>query len=417
MKLKYGPYSPSRLETGNCGFSFYHQYVERDESLRRTSNVPQARGSIVHDVFEAMTNAFKENRQYKFNVGDLDKMLEQGLERNPEGKQAIEDLDLRLETLRSLGQYPAGYSALEEIREMIRGYAENPPEKLNADSGVEERLAVKLVDGQFEECSYDDPDALMRGRADIRTISDDTTVMTVYDHKTQMNIEPADTFQFGCYAWVLSKIYPFIQKFETIHHFPRYKHYTAPFIWTKDHLAEVEAGILDRIAFIENRTTWEPTPHYGCQYCPIAYKCPAISDVKYDDFGKIVEWDKQSMKIMGQVERAVAVAGKIEVFSQLINEGNKELREFVKDAGPIALPGKVFDYFDKEDVDWTLVNKSMKQEVMEVFRKHGVDPAKYMGFSATFSKKIWFESNEALVKELAALMPRKKSTEFRGKKM
>lgn len=417
MKLKYGPYSPSRLETGNCGFSFYHQYVNPDPAMKGVATVPQARGSIVHDVFEAMTKAFIANPDCKFTEGDVSQMLQDGLERNPGSTEAMKELDVRLETLRALGHYPAGYSALEEIREMIQGYATNPPAKINQDSGVEERLAVKLVDGQFVECDYNDPDAFMRGRADIRTISDDTTTMTVYDHKTQMNIEPPDTFQFGCYAWVLSKIYPFIQRFESIHHFPRYRHYTHPFIWTKEHLEGIEATIMDRVSFIENRQTWEPTPHYGCQYCPVAYKCPAISDVKYDDFGKIVEWDKQSMKTMGQVDRAVAVAGKIEVFSQLVSEGNKELREFVKQAGPIALPGKVFDYFPKEDVDWTKVNKSMKTEVMEVFKKHGVDPAKYMGFSATFSKGIWYEANEALVKELAALMPRKKSTEFKGKKM
>jgi RecB family exonuclease len=55
MNLKYGPYSPSRLEVGNCRYSFRRQYIDENRSNIKTESLPQARGSVVHEMFEHIT--------------------------------------------------------------------------------------------------------------------------------------------------------------------------------------------------------------------------------------------------------------------------------------------------------------------------------------------------------------------------
>lgn len=420
MKLKFGPYSPSRLDTGICGYAFHKQYITKE--AKSPENLPQARGSAVHEVFEMITKKMVENPNYVFSQDEVRQWVTEAINRHP----------------------PA-YEEIDAIHTMAREFIRKPPKILTSDAGIELKLAIKWKknpDGSFatyqdvvnmfdwkskepiptqvtrplfEECDYNDPEAFARGRADILLISDDTTKAIIYDHKTQPNIEEADTFQMGFYAWVISRYYPFLSEISTIMHFARYAYYSDPYVWTKENLYQIENQVLDRVHNIESRTEWGAVPNNKCQYCPILTKCPAMQEfVQVDESGH-VRTRAESYKIF-DTQHAVKIAGLINVLENVLETAKDELKVFVKHANfPIAIPGKVYEYRSSEEsINWDKANKDLRPSLLEIFKKYNVDPMLFMGFSQTFSKSVWMLENEALVKELAAILPRKKETTFKG---
>lgn len=407
MKLKYGPYSPSRLETATCGYAFKRQYIDREPGLRHLESLPQARGSAVHEVLEKMTQ-----RMCGAGVPSVEGLL---------GEATFAEHELKAWVTEAVIRHPAAYSDVAEIMEMVRLYSQKRPPLLVADAKTELRFAVKLVGGEFEECGYDDPEAWYRGRADIMFLSDDTTEALVYDHKTQPNIEEADTPQMGFYAWVIKKTHPFLSKVKTQLHFVRYGKYSDPVEWDDAALARVEDDITTKVAIIESRTTWDPTPHKGCQYCPFVAECPAMADlIEVDKASGNYRVKHNNLKILGETTKAVKLAGYVNVMEEILDRARKELKEFVKFAqAPIAIPGKIFEFrASEEKVDWDKVNKSgeIREKAYKIFEKYGLDPKMFMGFSQTISKGVWLCDSETLLKELAALFPRHRETTFRGYK-
>lgn len=419
MDLKYGPYSPSRLDTGLCGYSFFKQYIDPNRDKKRKENLPQARGSAVHEVFEYITEKMIKNPSCSFSHDEI-----------------------RDVTNKAINRHPAAYEEIDSINSMARDYIRRPPKVLTKDAEIELKLAIKwkkdadgnfmtyedqsvIIDGKpavrpvFEECDYDDKEAFARGRADILLISDDTTKAIIYDHKTQPNMEEADTFQMGFYAWVISRYYPFLTEISTILHFARYGVYSAPIEWTPEQLWQIETQVLDRVHNIESRDQWDAVPNNKCQYCPFIASCPAMQEfVTIDEATGNYRVNVAGFKILHDVNKAVKVAGLINVMEEAVKIAKDELRTYIKNSGaPIAIPGKVYEYRGSEGIDWTKVNGKLREKAYAIFEKHGIDPKLFMGFSQTFSKGVWMTENEQLVKELAELFPRKLETEFKGWKM
>ena len=412
MKLKYGPYSPSRLDTATCGYLFSKQYVEK--VLPRTENLPQARGSAVHEVFEQITACFKEN------------------------KYVFSDKQVRKWCADAVNNHPASYMEVDEVLEMAQKYISTPPAIVTEDAEIELKMAVKplinekgewatyqdtttfegesLTRYKFVECDYEDPEAIGRGKADIFMVSDDTTTGLVYDHKTQPNIEEADTFQMGFYAWVTKMKYPFLDEIHTVLHFARYGKYSNPYVWTAQDLWKIEDQLLTRIGIIESRTFWSAVPYKNCQYCPIIAECPAMKEHVVIDETGARKIHPTSLKVLGDTHKAVKVAGTLTVMQEFVKEASKEVREHVKDFGPIALPGKVYEYRADEGIDWDKVNKFKREQVYAIFEKHDIDPKSFMSFNQTASKSVWMTQNENLVKELSDILPRKISNRFDGYK-
>jgi len=413
MNLKYGPYSPSRLETAVCPYSFYRQYVDENK-VRRTEGAAQARGSIVHEIFEVLTERMKSHPGKVCEVS------------NAEINTMISD---------SLSRHPAAMSEVQDIKSMIEKYLEKPPRILMSDASLEMRLAVKMTEAGWVQADYDDPEAFVRGRADIFMVSDDTTTGYLYDHKTQPNKEEADTFQLGVYAWVISKIYPFLDEIRTILHFARYGHYSNHVVWVKNeeireaviaggdidpnfvvNLASVEDELMTRIHAIENIASWDALPHKGCQYCPVVKECPQFKEMfGFDEEGRLTV--KDPFAIMGDTNRAVKVAGHLTVIEAFEKKLKEDLREHVKNSSPVAIPGKLYCFKTEEVIDWDASNKRLKNRLYDVFEKYGIDPKEYMGFSQTFSKSLPFHKDENFVKDVLELLPRKISSEFRGVKI
>lgn len=390
MQLKYGPYSPSRLETAVCGYNFFRQYIDENRPPR-TEGLAQARGSALHEVFEKITPLIAK------------------------GYQEISDGQVRQWVAEAIQRHPAAYEETGLILDMVSKYLACPP-LLEPDAEVEKLIGIKLTENGFEQCDYNDPEAYARGRADIMMLDANGDVATIIDHKTQPNIEDADTFQMGFYAWVLKKTYPFLKEIRTVLHFARYGKYSPEFVWTEERLAAVESEILTRISVVEGRTSWEATPNRLCQYCQFKSECPALSGVVERTPDGHVRPKPESLKILGDTYQAARLAGVVGVLEDVVGEIKDELKTHVKQSNsPVASADRVFDFFPTEGVDWDKVNKHLKVQVYEVFEKHGVDPRNYMSFGQTASRSVWMLGNKDLLEELSFVLPKKVATEFRGK--
>lgn len=398
MILKYGPYSPSRLEVANCPYAFYKQYVDPDRSLLKMESLPAARGSVVHEVFEQITRVL---------VGMVPNHANESI---PISEPALSSF-----LVDAVNRHPAAYQDIETIKSMINLYMLRPPKVLTRDASVELRMAVSHNGTRFTECGYDDPAAVARGRADIMLVTDDMSTALVYDHKTQPNIEEADTFQLGFYSWVILMTHPWFESVQTILHFARYGKYSEPYVWTRNDLRGIEDEIMTRISIIESKTTWDAVPHKGCQYCPVLNSCPVMKELyEFDAHGQLIS--KGALNIFGgSTADAVKMAQYLQVFEELVKRLKDELKRHVTNYGPVAIHGKRYDFSPDEKVDWDRVNKTLKNQAYEVFQKYGIDPRDYMGFSQTFSTGIWRLGNEELINELN--FPRKISSEFRGHKI
>jgi len=410
--LKYGPYSPSRLETATCPYSFYRQYIDKERRVTRREGVPQARGSAVHEVFEHLTHLMRSNLN---------------------GHITISSDEIQKLVTEAVIRHPAAYPEVKEILDMAMGYLNHPPKILTTDAEIELKVAVKLDPDGFKECSYDDPEAFVRGRADIMVMSDNVDKVYLYDHKTQPNIEGADTFQLGLYAWVISKVHPYLNEIHTILHFARYASYSADCIWVKNDevrqrlleredvdpkyvlsLTDIEQEIMARISIIEGTRSWdEAIPHKNCQYCPVMSECPVVKEVLEFDGEGIPHM--KAFSILKDTGRAVKVAGYLNLFEELVKGFKEDLKEHVSYSGtPISIPGKTYCFRSSESVDWDHVNKKLKNKAYAIFEEYGIDPRQFMSFNQTASKSVWLLGNEELVKKLSEIFTRKVSTEFRG---
>lgn len=409
MKLKYGPYSPSRLEAAVCGYRFKKEYLERDPKAR-TQSLVQSRGAAVHEVLESLTNIFKKNPEHPFT---------------PE--------DLRQLTTEAVTRHPNAYEQVDTILRCAEMYLKRPPATLTSDAETELRLAIKLEEGKFVECDYDDPKAFARGRADVMMISDDTTTALVYDHKTQMNIEEADTFQMGFYAWVISKIYPFLREVHLVLHFAQYGYYSKPIKyltkWNEEDMKElseedryqyrslekIEQEILTRVSIVENKEDWGPNPNNLCQYCSYAMECPLLLErFSAGEDGEIQPAALPTLITDESSARKVACA--VHVIDNYVAHLKKQLKSYTAKNPPVLLGGFFYGHKPSFGYDWDYLNKKGRKEVLEVFKKHNIESKDWMVFSSTGSKKIFKHANKDFVRELMSVLPEKTTTKFGGYK-
>lgn len=394
-EIKYGPYSPSRLDTARCPYSFYRQYLDPERPQERgPGSLAQERGSALHEILEKITQQMCR-KETEFT-----------------GQQ------LREWTAEAIQKYPAAYEESGEILEMAKLYIRKPPKMLTEDAQTELRFGLKWDRNKFVECGYFSPDAFARGRADIFMVSDDLTIGYIIDHKTQPNIEEASTFQMGFYAWVTSKIHPYLKEIRTVLHFSRYGCYSEEYTWTKDMLEAVEDDILTRIMIVEGIQEWVAVPNDHCQYCDFIAECPRMGKyVQKTEQGYVKSVDNSSLKILGDTQKAVEVAGLVHLIEEFSGIAKKELRQYVKKSGPVAIPGRVFEYRPKEAINWEKANKACRDAVYEVFAKHKIDVRQFMAFSQKATSPVWLIENRKLIEELSKVLPRKVSSEFGAHKI
>jgi hypothetical protein len=389
--MKYNPYSPSRLDVATCGYSFINEYGQA-ERIKRES-IASARGTAAHEVLERISKEIVN------------------------GRQSFSQEEVREWIIQAVTRHPAAYAEIDEIFKIANLYVNRPINFTWKDVRTEQNLAVttnSLWSGTWDECAYDDPKAIVRGRIDLTMISEDGNSAIIYDHKTQFNVETADIFQMGVYAWIVWKIYPFLQNISTVLHFARWGMYSQMYTWNIEDLKAIENEMLSRIEVIERRTTWEATPHKNCNYCHFIAKCPAMADfITVDESGNFrVLMD--NLEILGDTSKAVKLAGIKRIIDEWSNKIEHKLKAHVEFAGPIAIPGVIYEYRAEEKIDYDYATKKQLDEYVEICRAHDENPLKYMSLNATSSKTVWRCGKEQFVGALSKLFKRKTSTTFKG---
>jgi len=405
--MKYGPYSSSRLDSATCGYLFYNTYVNPKKERGKVRTLPQDRGSAVHDILEYMTNQYKHDINYRFFTVPSDNKLD----------RPTPTKEMTTVIQNAVNKYPASFQQLDVLENCALRYARRRPDNIDSDTGVELMLAVKDEGGELVQAEFDDPKAIMRGKIDLLFFSDDAKGAKIIDHKTQMNIEEADTFQMGVYAWLTSKCHPWLEHIESSLYFAQYGVYSNPVIWTKEDLARMEDEILSKIDIVEARDNWDPCPNYHCQYCDLVGECPALKGMVdvHPETG-FIKVKEDNVEVLGDTAKAIILGQRIKVLETYVTQAKKNLKEHVKNFGPISLPGLVYEFRDKEDLDWAKATKK-RHELKAILEKHSIDPVEYMGFSSTVSKGLALIENDLAKKEFFEAVPRKVSTTFRGYKM
>lgn len=405
--MKYAPYSSSRLDTAICGYQFFHTYVEPRLDKKKVRSLPQDRGSAVHEILEYMSKKYKENIEHPFFT-----VVEGNRFDRPKPTEEMQKV-----IQRAVNMYPASYQQIDVLEHCAMTWARRRLDTIDSETGVELMLAVKREGDDFVQCDFEDPEAILRGKIDLMFFNEDATGATIIDHKTQMNIEDADTFQMGVYAWLTSKCYPWLTEIESSLYFAQFGKYSEPVSWDKEDLDRMGDEIMARIEIVEAKNNWDACPHHNCQYCDFVAECPALKDlVEYDKETGAVMIRNDNTDILGDTNKAVYLGQMIKVMETYTKAAKKSLREHTKEFGPISIPGTLYEHRSKEDIDWKKANK-IKEKLWKIMEDHNVDPLNFVGFSSELSKHIAFVDDDKLRKEFFDAIPRKMTTTFKGYKM
>ncbi len=295
--------------------------------------------------------------------------------------------------------------------EAARCYMMNPPYNLDTILGTEEQIAVKWSEDKWITCDWNDKDAFARGKIDLLMI-DDNNIATIIDHKTQMYICTADTFQMGFYAWMVKQAYPYVEGVRTMLHFcnPSLNFYSKPFLWSNDDLKNHLDHIKVAIGIAENMTEHPAIPNHNCQYCPIKMECPKLKDIRRR---------KTTMKraVKGPLLSAKEARDHAEVIT-VLDENTKmmksSLKTFVQEIGSVQLPGLEYAMIPSDSYSVPLENK---KKLIELLGSCGLDPYAFLDFSATNLKKIWRSVNSDQLGKIEELLLPVKKTSFRSRKI
>lgn len=202
--------------------------------------------------------------------------------------------------------------------------------------GHEEKLAV---DDEFDECEFSD--ASYRGILDVIDIEGTHCVVT--DWKSQPHIiakgELDDPIGYGVpeqltgYAWLASKMYPYLETFEVRIFYLRYGFYHAT-DRSLDDLDDYEHVLLMNEQKISEIDSWDPIPGKQCQYCDFIHICPLATDTSLPP-----EMDDKNIT----QAQAVNMAQRVSVMDSLSKALKVKLKEYVKNNDNVLI-GREFEY-------------------------------------------------------------------------
>lgn len=293
-----------------------------------------------------------------------------------------------------------------------RMYMENPIGNIEHIVGTEEQLAVAWDEKSksFVETDWDAPNCYGRGKIDILQINGD--VATIIDHKTQLNIETADTFQMGFYAWLVTKYYPFLKEVNTILHFchPDLNRYSLPYTWSRAEIDDIEEQIRIRVDGIEKLQDFYEAAGHHCTFCPIKLECGLLNELHKikTKFGSV----KAGPMIDAQsAHRAAEVLIPAE-HSQKVIKSN--LNAFTKEFGSIIINGMEYGHFPSES--WT-VQPGKEQELFDLLKECGVDPFQVFTCDSRALKGCWRGFKKPLIDRIKEKLYLRTKTSFRSRKV
>lgn len=272
--------------------------------------------------------------------------------------------------------------------------------------GHEEMLAI---DSEFDECEF--AEGSYRGILDVIDIKG--THCTVTDWKSQPHIiaqgELNDPIGYGVpeqltgYAWLASKLYPYLETFSVRIFYLRYGFYHETERTLED-LALYEEILLMNEQKISEISSWDPIPGKQCDYCDFIHMCPLATDEAAPDY---LGSDKITQ---GQ---AVELGRRVVVMDQLSKSFKDKLKDYVKANDEVRLAdGYIFGYDKSTGSEWKDV-----EAVEEALQTHDRKLSEIANVDVKKMKKLLKEASREdvdLFEELSELEKPKHSTRFGG---
>lgn len=438
VKLKYGPYSPSRLITARCGQRFFGQYIRKDRSVGQT--VASARGNAIHYVLSKITE-------------------------NIVNKVATNTTDINTWVSEAMGLFPAAYEQIDMVKGAANAYVANPSPYITGETNCEMSFAVRLYqEAGFEmdhtplrawvQTDSDGPDgranplAFFGGKLDQVSIDRSTSipVITILDHKSTPSASKNDDhmFQIGAYAWLVSLFYPGY-KIRTVVHYchPSLNFYAAPVYWTYDDLQEVEGYLLDRIMAVESFVDFDANPGSHCDYCHMVQECKVNLQMQEQQAKGAVDLNVRSFQDLERLAKELKAVGTL--YDQL----NKALKNGIDKYAPVggvSIEGITYGYKPSDEtINWIATdiklreeadrakvkletgdyqeNEKSKLELMVkmgnlegVLTNYGVNASSFKDWQGQKLKNLWRLDKPDMMELLREYIVKEKSTRFGGHK-
>lgn len=418
VKLKYGPYSASRLIVARCPARFHSKYILRDTIVADT--LASSRGSAIHEVLQKISEAHVAKTALVAN--QINHWVEE-----------------------AVGKYPAAYEQIKLVKDAASAYVGNPSPYLNETTVCEKTLAVKLFE---EETFVDDvtpafsyvkvpitnelnpwgrelgSEIYFTAKLDQLSVDHSLRIVTVVDHKStpSANKNSDHTFQMGIYAWIVALMYPGYHVRTVIHYaHPRLNFYSPPEYWGDTDLMEVEEELRIRIHAVESFREYPALPGSHCDYCHMIQACPENRRVQEQNARGELNLNVDT------VDDMVRVAKQLRVTGVLYDQLNRKLKESIENKCPdsgIALEGLWYGFKPgDEKVDWVSTDRKIR-EVTEspegldgVLKKYGVEPGAFKEWRGEKLKALFKLNKPGLIEELRGFLVKDKDTRFGGHKI
>lgn len=432
IRLKYGPYSASRLIVARCPARFQSKYVLRDSIVSDT--LASARGSAIHEVLQKISEAHVQKLEIPAQLLN----------------QWVED---------AVSKFPAAYEQIKLVKDAAVAYAGNPSPYLNETTVCENTFAVKIYE---EETFLDDmapsfayvvmpitdginpwsrelsSEIYFTAKLDQLSIDHTNRIITVVDHKStpSANQNSDHVFQMGTYAWIVALHYPGYHVRTVIHYaHPSLNFYSPPVYWSGEDLAEMEEEVRMRVHAIEGFEEYPALPGSHCDYCHMVQLCPENRKIQEQNARGEINLNIDS------VEDMVRVAKQLRVTGVLYDQLNRKLKDAIESKCPesgIALEGLWYGFKPSpEKVDWIATDRKIREEgqkkqalhgyedaaaaipegLDEVLRKHGVDPNAFKEWRGEKLKVLFKMNKPELIEELKEFIVKDRDTRFGGHKI
>jgi len=252
MKLKYAPYSFSKIESfTSCKRKFKHTYI--DKLYFPISNIALEKGSYIHKCLEDWVK--KDNKRPEFNF--------------------------KLSTQEDIQNY----------NNIVDNFIDSPLGKKYFQSlkilGTETKFGLKIDENnQLIETNYYNKKAFIRGMIDQMSSSDGKIV--VVDWKSGKVPDEPKSDQVMLYAlWIMTKD-DSVNKVES--NFVYIEHnIEKQFIYTRDELPSMRKKFAMKVKSIENETEFPKNITALCDWC--SFKQNGICDTSstLDEFSRFVK--------------------------------------------------------------------------------------------------------------------------------
>jgi CRISPR/Cas system-associated exonuclease Cas4 (RecB family) len=350
-------YSFSRLKAWNeCPLSFKLSYIDK---VGKDENDVLTLGSAAHEFFEAWVS----------------------------GGCPADWLEIATKTY---VKEPRNQSLFNEYLEICTAFVKDFDPKKEIPEGSQSFYELKMaLDVDLKPVSWTSDAVRFRGVIDRLDVVGKKAKIT--DYKTGF-FGKSDAFQNSLYAWMLTKIHPEIENFETIIYYTRtgWKEISS---FHKDSLGGIEFQVKAMMEAVDNDKKFKAKPGSRCSTCFVAFACN-----KKASSVNIIEDQKSAFKVAEDI-----LAGEAQLDAK-----KSLLKSWVGENGELTVNGEKFGFFPVETV------KADTREIFNVLANSGKDSFEYLKADTREIKKLCREDS-SIADALAQHLEFKTSLRFSHK--